>query len=436
MQPVLTISSFIFLITVILCFVTGSVLLVFSRSKSVNNRWLAGYYLVIGYGFLVAFLLYSGLITVFPWYHTYRTGYIPGFLFMPFSFFYVRSLIQQKRFRPADLIHFIPVIIFIIDFIPFYSRSGSYKLQQAAIDAVRLNTTWSQFSQGWLSIGFIYTPLRILLTMVYWILQVRMIFHLSKVKGDNLIAENRGVMTWAKIFCASQVLFFLPYYLNAVIGNQQNFFFVSVTSTAIGIGITTIALIMQPNILYGLKGVMIRNVKIDPGNYDDYPAASSAEKITGDPGHLKFRLVSIESQTNENNANTEVYLSGQNLTNLGKEVTGHILQQRSYLKKGCTCAALAAEMNVQPYILSAVINQVFKTNFNDFLNGHRIDHAKTLIQNGQAKMLTLEGLSEQCGFNNRNSFTTAFKKHTGQTPSDFIKQGTGFNDLNAAELPN
>jgi len=72
-------------------------------------------------------------------------------------------------------------------------------------------------------------------------------------------------------------------------------------------------------------------------------------------------------------------------------------------------------------MLSAVINQVFKTNFNDFLNGHRVDHAKTLIQNDQAKMLTLEGLSEQCGFNNRNSFTAAFKKHTGQTPSDFIK---------------
>ena len=167
MQPVLTTSSFIFLITVILCFVTGSVLLVFSRSKTVNNRWLAGYYLVIGYGFLVAFLLYSRLITISPWYHTYRTGYIPGFLLMPFSFFYIRSLIQQKRLRPADLIHFIPVTIFIIDFIPFYFTPGSYKLQQAAIDAQQLDTIWNQFSQGWLGIGFIYTPLRIFLTTVY-----------------------------------------------------------------------------------------------------------------------------------------------------------------------------------------------------------------------------------------------------------------------------
>src|SRR5262245_31202854 len=120
MQPLLNTSSFIFLITVILCFVAGSVLFVYSKNRAVNNRWLAGYYLVIGYGLLVAFLLYSRLITVYPWYYTYRTGYIPAFLLMPFSFFYTRSLIQQKGFRPADLLHFIPVTIFIIDFIPFY----------------------------------------------------------------------------------------------------------------------------------------------------------------------------------------------------------------------------------------------------------------------------------------------------------------------------
>jgi AraC-like DNA-binding protein len=27
-----------------------------------------------------------------------------------------------------------------------------------------------------------------------------------------------------------------------------------------------------------------------------------------------------------------------------------------------------------------------------------------------------------CGFNNRNTFTVAFKKFTGNTPSDYVKQ--------------
>jgi len=423
MQPVLNTSTFIFLITVILCFVAGAVLLVFSKSKAVNNKLLAAYYITIGYGLLVAFLLYSRLIVQFPWYHTYRTGYIPGLLLMPFSFFYIRSLLQQKKFRPVDLVHFIPVMVFIIDFIPFYFRSADYKLQQVAIDAQALDTTWNQFSQGWLGIGAVYTPLRIALTTLYWILQVRMIIRSGKVKGGhNLIAENRGVMVWAKIFCGSQVLFFLPYYLNAIIGDQQNFFFASVTSLSIGVAITLVALIMQPGILYGLKGVMIRNFENDPGDHKNVPSTVNVKGAMGIPADLKIDSATITTPTKQGNVSEEIYLSGQKLTSLGKQLTEHILHEHSYLKKGCTSANLAAEMNMQPYILSAVINQVFKTNFNDFLNGYRVDHAKTLIQNGEAKLLTLEGLSEQCGFNNRNSFTLAFKKHVGQTPSDFIKQ--------------
>ena len=423
MQPVLTTSTFLFFIDVVLCFVAGSVLLVFSKNKMVNNRWLAGYYIVTGYGLLIAFLLYSRLITEFPWYHTYRTGYISGFLIMPLSFFYIRSLIQQKKFRLRDLIHFVPAMVFIIDFIPFYFSSAEYKLQQAAMNAQALDTVWGQFSQGWLGIGAFYTPLRIALATLYWILQVRMIIRSGKVKGGhNLVTENKDIMVWAKIFCASQVLFFLPYYFNMIIGEQQNFFFVSVTSLAIGVTITLVALVMQPAILYGLKGVVMKNFVGDSAVYENMLAADIMEKPMNVAEALKTGISANRAETIPEKVDGEIYLSGQKLASIGKKLSEHILQERSYLKRGYTSARLATEMNIQPYLLSAVINQVFKTNYNDFINGYRIDHAKTLIQNGEAKMLTLEALSEQCGFNNRNSFTIAFKKHAGQTPSDFIKK--------------
>src|SRR5262245_8441832 len=152
MQPVFNFSTLIFLVSVILCFIAGLVLFSFSKSRMVNNRWLAAYYIVIGYGMLVGFLLSSKLINKSPWYHTYRTGYIAAFLLMPLSFFYIRSLIKQKKFMPVDLVHFLPAIIFTIDFIPFYFQPVAYKLQQLAIDAQSLNTIWNEFSQGWLGI--------------------------------------------------------------------------------------------------------------------------------------------------------------------------------------------------------------------------------------------------------------------------------------------
>ncbi len=423
MQPVINTSTFIFLITVVLCFVTGPVLLIFSKSKTVDNRWLAGYYIAAGYGFFVAFLLYSKLINNFPWYNTYRTGYIAAFLLMPLSFIYTRSLIQQKKFRPADLIHFLPVTIFIIDFIPYYLQPESYKLHQLSVDEQQLNTVWGQFSQGWLGIGMLYVPVRIALAMFYWVLQVRMIFRSGKLKaGNNLVSENKAVIIWAKIFCALQVFYFLPYYLDLILGSKDELFFVQHTMAAVGVSITILILVLKPDILYGLKGVVIRDLKNNSESYEIAPAVYPGAVTGNNSDELKLSLIEIPSQSSGGPASEDIYLSGERLTDLGERVATYVLAAHPYLKKGCTCAALASEMHMQPYVLSAIINQVFKTNFNDFINNYRVEHAKSLIQNGEAKLLTLEALSEQSGFNNRNSFTIAFKKHTGQTPSAFIKQ--------------
>ncbi|AXY75314.1 AraC family transcriptional regulator [Paraflavitalea soli] len=59
--------------------------------------------------------------------------------------------------------------------------------------------------------------------------------------------------------------------------------------------------------------------------------------------------------------------------------------------------------------------------FTDFVNLHRISHAIILIRQGQAFNWSLEGLANQCGFNNRNSFREAFKRFTGHIPSDYLK---------------
>jgi len=42
--------------------------------------------------------------------------------------------------------------------------------------------------------------------------------------------------------------------------------------------------------------------------------------------------------------------------------------------------------------------------------------------NGEWKYKTLEAIASEAGFNNRNTFTAAFKKETGQSPSEFLKR--------------
>jgi AraC-like DNA-binding protein len=95
--------------------------------------------------------------------------------------------------------------------------------------------------------------------------------------------------------------------------------------------------------------------------------------------------------------------------------------ERPYLQTGYTIKSLADELKIPSYRLSALLNEELQKNFNDYLNQYRVSYCKELINQGAADNLNLKGISRVCGFNNRNSFTVAFKKFTGSTPSEYVK---------------
>ncbi len=95
--------------------------------------------------------------------------------------------------------------------------------------------------------------------------------------------------------------------------------------------------------------------------------------------------------------------------------------KQCYLKTGYNIRCLADELNIPSYQLSALLNRKVGSNFNDYLNRYRVFYCKDLIQAGTVSNLNLKGLSAKCGFSNRNTFTTAFKKFMGRTPSEYAK---------------
>jgi AraC-like DNA-binding protein len=50
--------------------------------------------------------------------------------------------------------------------------------------------------------------------------------------------------------------------------------------------------------------------------------------------------------------------------------------------------------------------------------GYRIEEAKKLVLS-ENHDITIEELAEKVGYNSKSAFNKAFKKHTGQTPSQF-----------------
>ena len=92
------------------------------------------------------------------------------------------------------------------------------------------------------------------------------------------------------------------------------------------------------------------------------------------------------------------------------------LQQRYSLKE------LAIDTQIPLHHLSAFINHYCQMNFNDFINEYRVQYSQEKMRNHECTYKKLETIAKESGFNNRNTFTAAFKKVTGQTPSQFLKQ--------------
>jgi AraC-like DNA-binding protein len=141
-----------------------------------------------------------------------------------------------------------------------------------------------------------------------------------------------------------------------------------------------IPLFLNPRILYGLKEV-------------DSPPPSRAKPLLLDNEFVQYLTIALEKVMRE---------------------------EKPFLHADYTLKKLADAVGVPLYKLSAYINQVTGTNFSEYLNQWRIRYCLDLIEEKKIIHLNLHGIATTCGFNNRNTFSSAFKKVTGKPPSVYL----------------
>ena len=114
-------------------------------------------------------------------------------------------------------------------------------------------------------------------------------------------------------------------------------------------------------------------------------------------------------------------LTSHQVTLLKYRLEKYMHDRKPYLRPGFSIRDMAFDLGLQPYQLSAFINREIGMHFTDYINRFRVEYSEMLIKSDLAGKINLKELAFKCGFNNRNSFTTAFKKFTGEKPSDYIK---------------
>ncbi len=113
------------------------------------------------------------------------------------------------------------------------------------------------------------------------------------------------------------------------------------------------------------------------------------------------------------------FIGKNELDNFISKIDEYFISQKTFMDPLISLERLSKSVRIPEKTLSQVINQAGGLNFNDFVNRYRIDFAKEMIIKNDSKKI-LE-VAYECGFNSKTTFNSAFKKFTGQTPSEFKK---------------
>lgn len=119
------------------------------------------------------------------------------------------------------------------------------------------------------------------------------------------------------------------------------------------------------------------------------------------------------------------YKNGELPKEIQKKYTSRLIRHmetyKPYLNPLLSLQSLASEISISTKHLSQIINNSFQQNFYHFINSYRIEECKKLLSDNTQNDINILEIAYDVGFNSKNSFNSAFKKHTGMTPSEFRK---------------
>ena len=136
-----------------------------------------------------------------------------------------------------------------------------------------------------------------------------------------------------------------------------------------------------------------------------------------------FDRAQISSTFREINTTSQKQIESEikDLPVLLERLEAYMQDQAAYENPTLTIAELANHLQTHSKAVSTIINSQFEMNFNDWVNKYRIEAVLQRFKQGQHKEQTILSVALDSGFNSKSTFNRAFKKHTGTTPIQFLK---------------
>ncbi|WP_397444736.1 helix-turn-helix domain-containing protein [Polaribacter sp. R77954] len=366
-----SIIPFLAVLIVILFLLFSAFLLSVKREKKLSNQLLASFLIITAVD-ISAFFYYKFL--TLPLAVEMLRNSISAFK-NPLLFLYVLSVIYSNfKLKWTHLVHLLPWLITILVLMPnFFFADDNAKIE-----------FYNHYNQN-IEIRFLGV-FGDLLSLAYLIAEVYYITRYRKLLLENF-ADNSSLKNyiWLKQLA---ILLFIGQFLTWIKNYSRIHFTIENTNT-----------LRAVILFFGVFLICWLFLK----------AVNSPKLFKGIDVNLK---TSNEIKTSKNIEQNE------DLSALKSFMT----HKKPYLNPSLTIRKLAAELKMNPRDVSVLINQNLNKHFFDFINEYRIEEAKKILKDPSKKAFTVLEILYEVGFNSKSSFNTAFKKHTGLTPTQFRKK--------------
>ena len=353
----------------------GTLLVLIKSPNQRANRIFGVLYICFSISISHFFLDRTGLYHEFP--HLFRVSFPVLFLFGPLFLLYVKVLTDRTLpLKPIHLLHALPFALSVLAFAPFFLLPADEKLAEVR---------GYEEATG-VHMGLILGLIQVLHVFAY-VLAVR---HELR-KYDQRIKNTKSSLEHINL----------------------RWLWIGTINFIIVFALILVMILLQAT---GLNVLPIYNVAVP----------LSVSVVIYYMGYLGLRQPTIFSPTEELAAAARKYEKSALTPEKGRELASRLKdfmeQYRPFLDSELTLPKLAEMLQMPPHHLSQIINESLGQNFFDFVNAYRVEEARRLFQNPEKSAYTVLAVAEEAGFNSKTAFNSAFKKVTGQTPSEFRSQ--------------
>ena len=361
-------------------------LILIKKNKQSSDYLLALFFILVGAELSYRVFCATGYIQDRPWLVLFDLVYwiLLGPTIYQYSLFIIN---RSKTIQWKMVIHLIPLIIILIPFIHFLSRSTGEDFFTYAY--------YKNLAYRW--IIYIFWEYCVLVYFSFMIVSLirhkkilPLYFSSLKQKDLNwLIYLTSGFFLY--ILIATAVIYLQSYQIVHFSFDQRLPAVIILDLYLLGIGVFG----------YKQEGIFSQHAMEEISNLQ------FQGQIKGSP-EKEFKYIRSGLGVEERDA-------------LIKNLKSLMRTEKPYTDCMLTIQDLASKLDTSVHKLSQVINEVFQENFFDFINSYRVEEVKKLLCNSTCNNLKIMTLAYDCGFNSKSAFYAAFKKITGTTPVEYRK---------------